>query len=64
MQTCKVEPKKVVLDKKFDHAAAIKRQFEEYDPYSRNLHHPLLTILEATGALIVKGKLKGISENK
>ena len=32
MQTCKDEPKKVFLDKKFDHAAAVKRQFEEYDP--------------------------------
>ena len=63
-QTLKGLRKQVVLDKKFVHALTVKEQFDAYDPFGLNVHHPLRTVLESTGPLIVGGERKGFSSHK
>ena len=58
-----VSPKHV-FDKPFDHNKPPKKQFDEYNPLSRNLHHPLISIIEATGRSTTNGKAKTLSMQK
>ena len=53
-----------IYDKKYDHNSPPKVKFDEYNPFSRNKHHPLCTILKSTGDLVIGGKTQGLSSQK
>ena len=56
--------KEKVFDKPFDHTKPPQIQFDEYNPWSPNHHHPLISIVEATGRETTNGKKQTLSQQK
>ena len=53
-----------VFDKPFDHSGPPKDQFDEYNPLSDNRHHPLISVVEATGRETTAAKRQTLSNLK
>ena len=53
-----------IYDKKYDHKSPPKVQFDKYNPFSPNLHHPLVSVIEATGRETIDGKRQTLSMQK